>query len=212
MNLLTESLGQISWPCVRCRCGASVCLHSSAIWDLRLMLMPPQARCAPSLHAATHIGCLLLQLPVSSTIYTMTAAEHALADGPLWNVLQAMFKRSVKKAGTTSLSKTLARKRPALLPILDDIAANEFDWQVVQSDGNWAFLRNEIAASALVRPALRQSESMSLYQTTTKTSTHRHRGVDASVRSRAALRRQGNVRAAVVVRASVARIQSARLI
>lgn len=104
---------------------------------------------------ATHIGCLLLQLPVSSTIYTMTPAEHALADGPLWNVLQAMFKRSVKKAGTTSLSKTLARKRPALLPILDDIARERIRLAGGPGpDGNWAFLRNEIAASALVRPGV----------------------------------------------------------
>lgn len=69
-----------------------------------------------------HVGCLLRQLPVASSIFTMTPAELAIANGPLWTNLGALFTRTTGKAGTTSLSKTLARKRPALLPILDDIA------------------------------------------------------------------------------------------
>jgi len=104
---------------------------------------------------ATHVGCLLHQLPVTSTIYTMTPAEHALANRPLWNVLQAMFKSSVKKAGTTSLSKTLARKRPALLPILDEVARDRIRLAGGPGPaGNWAFIRDEISTSALVRPGL----------------------------------------------------------
>jgi len=101
----------------------------------------------------THVGCLLHKLPVASTIYTMTPAEHALADGPLWNALEAMFKSSVGQAGTTSLSKTLARKRPDLLPILDEVARTRIrNAGGPGPDGYWAFLRDEIATSALVRP------------------------------------------------------------
>jgi hypothetical protein len=105
----------------------------------------------------THIGCLLRRLPMTSTIYTMTPAELALADGPLWNLLGSLFTSSVGEAGTTSVSKTLARKRPALLPILDGVALTRIGsagGPGPNAGGNWAFLRDEITASAVVRPGL----------------------------------------------------------
>ena len=104
-----------------------------------------------------HVGCLLRQLPVTSTIFTMTSAQLALANGPLWNLLESLFKRTDGEAGAASLSKTLARKRPALLPIIDGVALRRI--QRAGGPGpkkgrNWEFLRNEILASSLVVPGV----------------------------------------------------------
>lgn len=87
----------------------------------------------------------------------MTPAHLALADGPLWTVLSALFTRTAGAAGTTSLSKTLARKRPALLPILDDVALRRIQGAGGPGPnqmGNLAFFHGELLASALVRPGI----------------------------------------------------------
>lgn len=105
----------------------------------------------------SHVGCLLQQLPLTSTIFTMTPTELALADGPLWNVLAALFTSSVGEDGATYVSKTLARKRPALLPILDIVALariRDAGGPGRYKGGNWVFLHNEIVTSALVRPGI----------------------------------------------------------
>ena len=65
--------------------------------------------------------------------------------------------RTTGEAGTASLSKTLARKCPALLPILDSVAI-----QRIRGAGgpgptrgkNWAFLRDELTTSTWVCPGI----------------------------------------------------------
>jgi hypothetical protein len=87
----------------------------------------------------------------------MTPTELALADGPLWNVLAALFTNGVGEDGTTYVSKTLARKRPALLPILDSVALARIGnagGPGRNRGGNWMFFHDEIVTSALVQPGI----------------------------------------------------------
>ena len=104
----------------------------------------------------SHISCMLRQIPRNASIFNSPLSKLTLANDSLWPALDALLCSSLGKAGPAGISKTLSRKRPGLLPILDSVASDRIKRAGAKKDGHWQFFREELRRSMLVMPGIEE--------------------------------------------------------
>jgi hypothetical protein len=99
---------------------------------------------------------MLKQIPRNASIFSPSLSKLTLANDSLWPALDALLRPSLGEAGPAGISKTLARKRPGLLPILDSVASDRIKRAGAKKGAYWLFFRDELRRSTLVMPAIKK--------------------------------------------------------
>jgi hypothetical protein len=111
--------------------------------------------CAAS--CRVHVPCLLRQVPVTASLFGSNAADELDTMNEIWRWIKSNATlRATNNFGDAGISKTLARKRPGLVPVLDSVTVG----RVRRVSGGprpaclWCFVRREYTASAALLPAV----------------------------------------------------------
>lgn len=106
------------------------------------------------LSCTSHVSCMLKRIPRKARIFSPLLSKLTLANDSLWPALEELLRSSLGEAGPAELSKTLARKRPGLLPILDSVAVIRLKKAGAKQGAYWRFFREEFRRSTVVVPAI----------------------------------------------------------
>ncbi len=91
-----------------------------------------------------HIGCLLSRIPRKAEIWSPDAEKYLVKADSVWNIL---FENRPDRVGDVGVNKLVSRKRPGLLPVVDDVTRKrgllltggkkpKSHWSVLHSDLN----------------------------------------------------------------------------